>query len=422
MPYETTVFGMSGTGDWSSPDHRPKNYRETAFELFPDSPAVLTYVLSKLPSSEVDDPEYKLYEWRLPKMTCINKGASGTVTNALDTDTLTLYDTGDDPVLYAAEGATPAKHFKVGDILRVESGSGNEQVCITAIAANDQITVARYWGSTNTPGTGQIADGAVLRWAGSVYAEGSGAPVAISKRATVVTNYTGIFKDAAEVTGTAEQMKTRPYKPWPQLKAEALERHMLKLEMAILNSVKQEDNTLDSDGEYMRSTGGIRYWIDEAQGPVDFSSAGVDIDTVEDEMETTFTYGSKEKMGVSGYRALNIINKLIRSNSAWNWNAERLPKKQTYGLEVFQLRSPFGILNLVPHKLLAESSVQTQDLFILDTKYIEYVNMRGRDTFFKDNVQSNDADRRKGVYTTECGIRLALPECHAVWTGLNALA
>lgn len=419
MPYETTVFGMSGTGDWSSPDHRPKNYREAAFELFPDSPAILTYVLSKLPSSEVDDPEYKLYEWRLPKMTCINKNSSGTVASALDTDSLDLYDTTDDPVVYAAEGATPAYHFKPGDLLRDETG-GNEIVLVLAVTDGDTLSVARYWGDTNTPGTGTIADGAVLRWCGSVYSEGSGAPSAISKRATVVTNFTGIFKDSCEVTGTAEQMKTRPYKPWPQLKGEALERHMIKLELAILNSVKEEDVTLE--GEYMRTTGGIRYWIDQAQGAVDFSSSGVDIDTVEDEMETTFTYGSKEKMGVIGYRALNVINKLVRSNSAWNWNAERLPKKQTYGLEVFQLRSPFGVLNLVPHKLLAESSVQTQDIFILDTKYLEYVNMRGRDTFFKDNVQDNDEDRRKGVYTTECGIRLALPECHAVWTGLNALA
>lgn len=420
MAYETTVFNMSGTGDWSHPDHRPKNYREMAFELFPDSPAVLTYVLSKLPSTSVDDPEYKLYEWRLPKMTCINKGEAAAVAAALDSDTLTLYSTADSATTYAAEGASPAQHFKAGDILRVESGNANEQVVVTAVASATTLTVARYWGSTNTPGTGVIADGAVLRWAGSVYSEGSGAPTALSKRASVVTNYTGIFKDSCEVSGTAEQMRTRPYKPWPQLKGEALERHMLKLEWAILNSVKQEDNTLDADGEYMRSTGGIRYWIDQAQGDVDLS-AGVDLDTLEDEMETAFTYGSKEKMGVVGYRALNILNRLVRSNTTWNWNAESLPKKQTYGLEVFQLRSPFGILNLVPHKLLAESATQTKDLFILDTKYIEYVNMRGRDTFFKDNVQDNDADRRKGVYTTECGIRLALPECHAIWTGLNAV-
>lgn len=453
MAAETTYFGMEGTGNWSHPDYRPKNYRQQAFELFPDSPSPFTYVLSKLPTSSVDDPEFKLFEWRLPKQTCIvqdNPLAAGTV--LLDESTVELYQSGDGAA-YADEGTAPARAFKAGDILRVEDitdcslGSaaaktsnptdtanvtGPELVVVKSITDADTMVVYRYWGGTNvdgpsstTPVFGTILNGAVLRWAGSVYQEGSQTPASLTKRASLVTNYTGIYKDTVKITGTAEQMKTRPYKPWPQFKGECLERHMMKLEWSLLNGVPEETTSIDPLGsgetEYSRSTGGFRYWVEQAQGSVSYGGA-VDIDDVEDNMETVFTYGSKEKLGLIGYRALNIFNKMVRSNSTWNWNAESLPKNQTYGLEVFQLRSPFGVLNLVPHKLLAESSVQTNDCLVIDTKYVEYVYMAGRDTKWKDNVQLPDEDARKGYFQTECGLRMALPECHAVWTGISALA
>lgn len=449
MSVETTYFGMEGTGNWEHPDYRPKNYRQAAFELFPDSPSPFTYILSKLPTSSVDDPEFKLFEWRLPKQTCINQGTAAAGTALLFEDTIELYQSGDGAA-YADEGTAPARAFKAGDILRVEDVAdcnqgavatpddaasyvpGPELVVIKSITDDDTIVVYRYWGGTNvdspdssTPTFGTIADGAVFRWAGSVYQEGSQTPASLTKRASVVSNYTGIFKDTVKITGTAEQMKTRPYKPWPQFKGECLERHMMKLEWALINGVPEETTSIDplgsGESEYSRTTGGFRYFIEKAQGSVSFGGA-VDIDDVEDNMEVTFTYGSKEKAGIAGYRFLNVLNKMIRENSAWNWNAESLPKKQTYGLEVFQLRSPFGVLNIVPHKLLAESSVQTSDCLIVDTKYVEYVYMKGRDTMWKDNVQLPDEDARKGYFMTECGLRLALPEVHAVWTGFSALA
>jgi hypothetical protein len=446
MAVEVTHFGMEGTGDWTHPDYRPKNYRQAAFELFPDSPSPFTYILSKLPESTTDDPEFKLFEWRLPKQTCIVQGTLVAGTGLLEVDTLEVFQSGDGAA-YANEGTTPARAFKAGDILRVEDPAdcsqsspvigikGPELMVVASITDADTMTVYRYWGSTNvndptgSPTYGTVADGSVLRWAGSVYNEGSLVPTSLTKRASIVSNYTGIFKDSVKITGTAEQMKTRPYKPWPQFKGECLERHMMKLEWALLNGVPYETTAIQTadygsganDAEYARTTGGFRYFVEQAQGSVDFS-AGVDIDTIEDEMEVTFTYGSKEKAGVSGYRALNILNKMVRTNSTWNWSAESLPKKQTYGLEVFQLRCPFGTLNIIPHKLLAESAQQTQDVLIIDTKYVEYVSMKGRDTAWTDNVQLPGEDARKGFYMTECGLRLALPEVHAVWTGLSALA
>jgi len=396
------IFGMRGTGTWDSPDYRPKNYRETAFKLFPDSPAPFTYMLSKLPSRTTDDPEYKIFEWRLPDMAFTVNGqvAASATTIVLD-----------------APGSTPAKGLKAGDMLRVESGSNNEVVRVIAdpISPYTSVVVERYWGSTNPAGT--IADDAILRWVGSAYEEGSRGPTALSRTPAVVTNYTQIFKDAVKVTKTAEHTRTRPFKPWAQLKGECLERIMIKCEYAALYGVKAE--TTGPDGEPLRTTAGLKSLI--TTNVVDFSS-GVDLDTFEDAMESVFKYGSKTKLALCGNRALNILNRMVSRNSMLTYQLKEVDSKQSYGLQVTKLISPFGTLGLVTHPLMTESAAYTKDVFIVDMKYVEQVIMAGGDIDWDDNVQLPDEHARKGQYVGELGLSLALEEVHGYWYGLNAYA
>jgi hypothetical protein len=394
----STVFGMRGTGDWATPDERPKSYREMAFKLWPDAPSVLTYIMSKLSTRTVTDPEYKIFEWRLPDMafTVAGEVADGTAS-----------------IVFDAPGSTPAKGLKAGDMLRDETSGEVVRILSDPVSPYTTITVVRNWGSTNTGNP--IADNSVLRWVGSAYEEGSRGPTAVSRTHTVVTNYTQIFKDVVKVTRTGKYMKTRPQKPWAQLKAECLERIMYKIEYAMLYGVDSE--TTGPDGEALRSTAGIRHLL--TTNVTDFSS-GVDLDTFEDGLESVFKYGSKTKLGLCGNRALNIINRMVTRNTMLTYSMEKLPKEQTYGLNVVSLRCPFGTLNLVPHPLMTESAAWTKDMFILDTKYIEQTVMAGGDLDWHDNVQLPDEDARKGMYMGELGLSLALEEVHGYWYGLNA--
>jgi len=411
---ETTVFKMSGTGDWAHPDYRPKNYRQMAFKLFPDSPTPFTKMLSKLSTKTVTDPEFKIFEERLPAQSMEVEGEVAEAIIKHDTSTVVAAVTG-------SWGSTPLYFFKVGDLLKSELTG--EVVRITAIATGISMTVSRYWGDTATAGTSVLADASILRWVGSAYPEGDGAPKAISKQPTVVSNYTQIFKDTAGLTGTAEATTFRPEaKQWPVLQAQCLERHMLKLEAAFLWGAKEETLIANARGEmeYARSTGGFRDFVQGAGYFKDFSGA-VTLDAVEDRMERIFTYGSKTKGSWVGYRALNVLNKLVRGNSQWNWNAEAMPKIQTYGLEVMQLRCPFGVLNMIPHPMMAESTAYTSEMYIFDSKNLEYVTLSGRDTDWHPNAQNVDEDAKRGYYQSECGLRLALPETHEVWTGMTAV-
>lgn len=388
-------FGMNGSGDWSIPELRPLNYRETHFKLFQDSPTPFQKFLSKMPSSGVDDPQFRIFEWRLPTMAWVTDGviASGVTTIDLDTTN-------------GPSGET----IKEGDFL-INETSG-EIVRVTTGGTAASFVCTRGWGNTTAAAT---VDQDVWRWAGDAYEEGSGAPTAVSRRASVIENYCQIFKDSADVTGTAAATRTRPMKPWPQLKAEALERIMIKMESAFLWG---SQGSATVNGQPLRTTGGFVEMVTTANAAEDMSS--LTVDKLENAMQSAFTYGSKTKMALCGYTALNYINKVVRENTQFQFT-DPISKKQTYGLNVRELQSPFGTLGLIPHPLMAESALYTTQLYVIDPKYVEYVYLRSRDLDWQDKSQDNDEDRKRGHWIAEAGLRLALPECHAVWTGISSL-
>ncbi|MCK5481327.1 MAG: DUF5309 family protein [Gammaproteobacteria bacterium] len=389
------LFGMQNTADWSDPDYRPLNYMEVAFKLWPTSPTPLTYLTSKLPSRTTDDPEYKIYEWRLPQMVW-----AITVVSA------------DDPgatqhVITVA--ASQAYGIKVGDLLEVE-GTSQQYIVITA-SANGTTFGIQEWNTTIHPA---VADN--LRWVGSAYAEGSGAPESIVRQHSLVTNYTQIFKDSVEITGTAEQTRIRPNKPWPQMKAECLERFMLKHEYGLLRGAKKEDVTGTNP---IRTMGGLEEFITETK---DWNGS-VALDTLEDQLQIAFKYGSKDKALVLGNTAIKILNRVARNHAALNFDlSDKVNKDQTFGLDVTTWVCPFGVLRLIPHNLMSESDVYTNDGYVLDMKYLERVKMRNRDIKWFPNAADNDQDGKKGYYQGELGFSLALPEVHQKWTEMSGYA
>jgi hypothetical protein len=390
---------MQNTADWSSPDYRPKNYMEMAFKLWPTSPTPLTYLTSKLPSRTTDDPEYKIFEYRLPQMSW----------------TVVAVDSGSDPVHEISVAAGEAYGVKVGDILEVE-GTTQQYIVTTASVAGSVTTAGEDFKVTEWNGTTNPVATDVMNWVGSAYEEGSLSPESVTRQATLVTNYTQIFKDAVEITGTAKQTRLRPFKPWPQMKAECLERFMIKHEKQVLRGQKKEDTT----GTHPKRTfGGLEAFITETK---DFNGS-VSLNDLEDQLQIAFKYGSKDKAFVCGNTAVKVLNRVARNHAALNFDlTNKMNKDQTFGLAVNEWVTPFGILRIIPHSLMSESDVYTQDGYILDMKYIERVKLRGRDIKWHPNASENDRDGDKGYYQGELGFSLALPEVHQKWTEMSNFA
>lgn len=407
-----TYFGMQGSGDWTVPDNRPLDWRQQAFKLFPDSPSPFTFILSKLPTRTVKDPEFKLYEYRLPKQSFIVNGLV-----AAAATTVVLNNAGTEPV-------DPAFWLKPGDML-INETTGVEVMRVESVTNATTIEVTREWGGTNPGGT--IADTSVLRWAGSAYGEGTAAPSAISRRTTTVTNYTQIHKDSAQLTGTAMATGIRPFaNSWAHLKNEALERHMMKLEYALLYGVLDETTVGGAGpdaGQPLRTSSGFRSLITGANPVIDFGGA-ITMTDFEDSLADAFRYGSKTKLAFMGNTALNILNRLVRENTSFNFQGDVEPNK-VYNLNVMKFRCPFGTLNVMAHPLMTESDAWTEEVYIVDMKYVSYVKLAGRDTMWKERKMMNSdelQDNTLGVWQTECALELALPETHRVWQGVSGTA
>ena len=400
----SAIFGMRGTGDWATPDERPKNYREKAFQLFPDSPNPFTAILSKLPSSSVDDPEFKIFEDRLPHMTWAVTGVIDAAEETIDLD----------EVLPRTD-ASPAKGLKKGDLLKNTRTGELMMINAEPVTDWDAVECTRGVGDVAAANT---ADHDVLEWAGSAYEEGSGAPEAVSLAPTVVTNYIQTFKDTCEMTGQAIETLIRPDRPWPREKKKCLERHMIQIERAFFHSAKDEIS--GAGGRKIRFTGGLDDLVDTCV--TDFSATGVSMDGLEDAFETLFKYGSKSKIAFVGNKALTILNRVVRNNSQFYFMASQaIDKKQTFGLRVFNFVCPHGELGLIPHPLLNESATYNSWAYIVDPKYAEYVYFRNRDTKYTEKDLRQDLiDKVKGQYMTDAGLRLALEECHGTFKNMTA--
>ena len=148
---------------------------------------------------------------------------------------------------------------------------------------------------------------------------------------------------------------------------------MIKLERAFIFGKK--DSITGGGGQLITFTAGLNSLI--TTNVTDFSSGGVSMDGLENAFETLFKYGTKEKIGFCGNKALTILNRVVRNNSQFYFMASApVEKKQTFGLRVFRFVGPHGELGLVPHPLLNESATYNSFVYIVDPKYAEYVFMR----------------------------------------------
>lgn len=384
-------------------DFRPRNIHEMAFKLWPTSPTPFTYLTSKLPSRTTDDPEYKIFEWRLPVMTwTVDSVATASTVHEITIDA-------------AGIAAGDAYGVKVGDLLEVE---GTNQQYIVTTATGDATTAGEDFKVTEWNTTTDPAAADVLRWVGSIYEEGSLSPESISRLHSVVYNYTQIFKDAVEITGTADATRMRPKKPWPQMKGECLERYLMKHETALLRGQRKE---LLTGTHPKRSMGGLEYFITSTYAK-DWGGS-MSLEDLEDQLQTLFQYGSKDKAFLCGNTAIKILNRVARNHAALNFDlTSNMNKDESFGLVVKTWVTPFGILRLIPHDLMSESTVYTKDGYCLDMKYLQRVKLRGRDTKWHGNAEENDRDGKKGYYMGELGFSLALPEVHQKWTDIAAYA
>lgn len=406
----TAFAGLRGTGDWAA-DQRPKNFREFILMRQPNGTAPMFALTAKVGKETTDDPEFSWWDEAvdLVRLQVNKSGDYGT------SDTLITVDSTDpsasNPHLYYGS----ALNLVPGDVLMVEPAAdsatfNHEHILVTEVHSATQFTVQRGYAGT-TPAA--IADDAYLLKIGSSFGEGTSAPTSASRNPSKFYNYTQIFKTTYEITGTAEQTKTRTGDEVANDKRRKMHDHSRDLELAFLFGQRSE--TVGANGKPLRTMGGWRSQVSSQNVTIlaanwtiaNPASAG---NSFLDAVSKVFDYESPagdERIIFAGNNALNRLNAAINKASgvgATTINFEG--NASVYGMNFQRFVLPQGTVYVKTHPLLNRHSIYKNSMFIMDFSSIKYRPMKGRDTKSTDNIQAKEEDVRRGMWMTECGIEV----------------
>jgi hypothetical protein len=393
------VAGLRGTGDWGT-DERPKDFRSGILRFNPNGQAPIFALSSRAGKRKVRDPEFA---WWHEGQALVRLQVNGALAAG---DTLVTVDSADPTTSTLSANYGEATNLKPGDILRVEPAAdavsyADEFIRVENVISATQFQVTRGVGGTSA---GVIANDLWLTLIGSAYAEGTGAPRPVSRNPLKFYNYTQIFKNTYELTGTADHTESRTGDPWSEDKKRKAYDHSRDIEMSLLFGKRAE--TTGVNGKPLRYSGGLRTFIPAANTTI-FGSA-VTAASFASAIAPVFNYstgaGNTRIMFVGNNAAIEL-SKVF--NAASNVHIDTKEMVKVYGLNFQRFVLPMGELLIKSHPLLSiGGTIASKSGFIIDFDALKYVYLEGRDTKAKDDVQAEDEDVRRGFFQTECGFEV----------------
>lgn len=392
------VAGLRGTGDWST-DERPKSFREKILFFSPNGNAPIFGLTSKAGKYSVSDPEFA---WWAESQTLVRLVVSGALASG---DTLVTVSSVDPTgsTMSALYGA--ATNLKPGDILMVEPASDNatyapEMIEVDSVVSDTQFVARRGAGGTVAA---SISNAGGLTLIGSAYAEGTGAPRAVSRNPVKFSNFVQIFKDSYELTGTAAQTDTRTGDPWSNDKKRKMYDHSRAIEMSFLFNTTKAETTGDN-GKPKRFLGGLRSFIPAANQTV-FGSATTAA-SFSDAVAPAFSFdmgGGDTRIGFCGNTARTELGKVIQAATGIKIELGNIVK--VFGIDFQEFILPMGRLLLKTHPLLSQHPLYKKSIYVLDFSAIKYTTQKGRpDAKVQDDVQTKDEDVRRGFIQSDCSL------------------
>jgi Family of unknown function (DUF5309) len=391
------IAGLRGTGDWGT-DERPKNFREGILRFNPNGTAPIFALSSKAGKRTTDDPEFA---WWAEGNVLIRLQVNGALAAG---DTVIVVDSVDPTSTTLGANLGTATNLKNGDILLVEpladSATFNHEIIrVQDVQSDTTFTVQRGVGGT-TPGS--IANDQWLTVISSAYAEGTGVPPAVSRNPIKYNNFIQIFKDTYELTGTADNTKTRTNNNYSEDKKRKMFKHSSDIEWSMLFGRPNE--TTGENGKPLRYMGGIRSFIPSTN--VTVFPAAVTPSAFLDAIAPVFDFDTgagDQRIVFAGNQALIELSKIFANEVLFNVNNV----VKTYGMDFQEFVLPNGKIMLRSHPLLSRHPLYRKSAFVLDFDAIKYVTQKGRpDGKATDDVQAKDEDVRRGFWQTDASMEV----------------
>lgn len=414
---DVAFLGMRATNDFTVPGQRPKNWRETILRLYPNGKAPLTALTALMKTETTDDPEYNWFCKELPSQ-------AGTITGmytdaAMATAVAAAGTAG--TTYYVKLAEADAKQFMASHTILIR---GSSSVDYDTVAIVEEVTLAGASSKLkvklleDSHGVLSATNAKRVLIIGSANPEGAMIGQAIAYDPYKVHNYTQIFRNALDITRTAEKTHLRTGDAYKEAKREALELHSVEMEKAFIFGVPSEN--IGANGKPLRTTGGLIWAIKNHGGLVDSfptTSTWEDdgLDWLDSAFIQLFRYGETEKLAFVGDGALMAINKLARKWGTWNYTTST----KSFGIQVVDLICPFGQITMKTHPLFSHEPSNQNSMLIFEPKNVKYRYITDT-TFHKDDGEHghNRYDGKKEEYLTEAGLEYHFPKG---WAWLNGV-
>ncbi len=419
---DTYFVGLRATDDVIT-DERPEFWRAGVMRLFPNGDSPLTALTALMKSNKVTDPHYNWFDKTLTTQKAVVVAGQAYDDPSLSTSYGDDANAGD-TVYFKIAVEAQTKMFRVGHTVLCRDASDYTVDCVgTCVLVTENSTASVIGvklhedddnGSSNSH---YMSDVDTLLVIGNGNPQGGTRPVAITQSPSHYENYTQIFRDSLDLSRTIIETKMRTTDAYTQAKKDALEQHTIGMEKAFIWGIQYL--TTGSNGKPLYYTGGILesikaygtvqdYRLDSAAAYASKTWVQGGVDWIEEHLEEMFRYGSQERLAFCGSGALLGIQRLVRELGVYNLT----PMTTGFGLKVIEWTTPFGVMYLKRHPLMAYEATNRNSIILLEPANIEYKYIT--DTKFMPDILygkggSTGKDGKEEEYLTECGLEYHFP-------------
>lgn len=294
-----------------------------------------------------------------------------------------------------------------------------ELMLVTAVPSTTQLTVVRgFMGST----AAAVPDNTVLIKIATAFEQGSNAPQSMAVTPVRHLNYTHIFRDAWDLSGTLSAVQLENgYNSMTANKQDCGVFHAQSIEKALFFS-KKGLTTLN--GRPLSTMDGLEALI-STHAPANLYEAAstTTYDQLETYLNPLFNYKTDAMNGnirtlFVGGTALQVINNIGRLSGTF-----QLQEGATsFGLQFKQFKTSRGVFNLIEHPLLNTNDDWKKMAVALDLSSFDVAHLQGRDTAYEELYKGTGKDAIGGVLTTELTMELTNPMACGILYNLRAAA
>jgi hypothetical protein len=292
-----------------------------------------------------------------------------------------------------------ASYFTIGDVVQIPRT--NEVFIVTAITlGTNTLTVRRGYGETAAVA---IVDNDALQIIGNANAEGSGSRAINLTNPVPNFNYTQIFKTSFGVTETLKSTNLYGGNELDYQRKKKGVEHRIDIERAFMFGERKLDTSNYSHP--LRMTRGLLKFV--SSNVKNVNGAALTEGEFDTFAEMAFAHGSDKKIMFSGD---DLLTKLA------TWGKAKLQLQQgesTYGLSIYDYKTPHGTFKIVKHKLFT-GSVYGKFATVVDLQNVSMKTLKNRGTKLLTNIQANDEDQEKDQYLTEAGLQVKQEKTHAI--------